>query len=126
MKYSRQREIIHRTVVRNSIHPTADTVYSIVRSQEPNISLGTVYRNLNLLSEQGFLRKINIPNASDRFDGRLDEHHHILCEECRQLFDIELGDLSVLDEQIKKQSDFTVTGYQVLLTGICPGCKPKH
>ncbi len=126
MKYSRQREIILHTVVHNPIHPTADTVYSMVRVQEPNISLGTVYRNLNLLSEQGLLRKINVPNASDCFDGRLDEHHHILCEKCGQLFDIELGDLSMIDEQIKKDSDFTITGYQVLLTGICPGCKTKH
>ena len=57
MKYSRQRELILETVMENPVHPTADTVYAMVREQEPNISLGTVYRNLNLLAEQGIDRK---------------------------------------------------------------------
>ena len=60
MKYSRQRELILETVMENPVHPTADTVYAMVREQEPNISLGTVYRNLNLLAEQGILRRIPI------------------------------------------------------------------
>ncbi len=64
MKYSRQRELILETVMENPVHPTADTVYAMVREQEPNISLGTVYRNLNLLAEQGILRRIPMPAAA--------------------------------------------------------------
>lgn len=126
MKYSRQRELIHHTVLQNAIHPTADMVYTMVRAIEPNISLGTVYRNLNLLSDQGLLKKISVPNASDHFDGRVDDHNHILCEKCGQVFDIDLGDMSILDEKINKESDFVITGYEVLLTGICPECQAKE
>ncbi len=73
MNYSKQRELILKTVIENPIHPTADTVYEQVRRENPKISLGTVYRNLNFLSEMGILRKISMPVGSDRFDGRLDE-----------------------------------------------------
>ncbi|MEM1484741.1 transcriptional repressor [Oscillospiraceae bacterium PP1C4] len=122
MNYSRQRELIYQTVMQNAIHPNADTVYALVRAQDPNISLGTVYRNLNLLCEQGQLRKISVPNTSDCFDGRCDEHHHLICTRCGKVFDISLGDLFVLDEQIKNSSEFTVTGYQLLIEGICKSC----
>lgn len=126
MKYSRQRELIYQTVVRNPIHPTADAVYAIVRTQEPNISLGTVYRNLNQLSQQGLLRKICIPNASDRFDAHCEEHHHMICTHCGRLFDISLDPLEGLNEQIQKISEFTITGYQILFEGICEECEVKH
>lgn len=126
MKYSRQRELIRDTVLQNLIHPTADTVYSLVREQEPNISLGTVYRNLSLLSEQGTIRKISIPNASDRFDGRLDVHHHMICSKCGQVTDVELENISALDAQIRGITEFTVTGYQVILEGFCPSCTVIH
>ena len=78
MKYSRQRELIYKTVMENPIHPSADTVYALVRKEQPTISLGTVYRNLNLLVREGMLQKISFPNVSDHFDGRLEEHCHIL------------------------------------------------
>lgn len=126
MKYSRQRELILETVRKNAIHPTADMVYTLVRAKEPNISLGTVYRNLNLLSEQGLLKKISVPNASDHFDGRADEHTHILCEQCGQVFDIDVGGFSMLDQIMKNESDFVITGYEVLLKGICPECQAKE
>lgn len=127
MKYSKQRELIYKAVVENAVHPTADMVYSIVRQQHPNISLGTVYRNLNLLCEQGKLYKICLPNASDRFDARCDNHYHMTCSKCGQLFDIESQTLSGLDEQINHIPGFTVTGYQILIEGICGNClEDKH
>ena len=122
MKYSRQRELICQTVLQNPCHPTADAVYAMVREQEPSISLGTVYRNLNLLAEQGALKKISLPNAPDRFDGRTDPHQHLLCQRCGGLYDIDIGPLEQLERQIESVQDFTVTGYQVYLTGFCRDC----
>ena len=122
MKYSRQRELICRTVLQHPCHPTADMVYSMVREQEPTISLGTVYRNLNLLAEQGALKKISLPNASDRFDGRTDAHQHLLCKGCGKLFDVDIGPLETLEDQLYRVRDFTVTGYEVYLTGLCRDC----
>lgn len=126
MKYSRQRELILETVMENPVHPTADTVYAMVREQEPNISLGTVYRNLNLLAEQGILRRIPVPAASDRFDGRTDPHHHMRCSGCGNLFDLPITELPGLEEQMKNLQGFSITGYQILFEGLCPTCAGKH
>ena len=126
MKYSRQRELIRQAVMEHPVHPTADAVYAMVREREPNISLGTVYRNLNQLAQQGELLKICLPGASDRFDARTDAHHHLLCDRCGRLYDIEPGDLGGLEARIRGITDLTVTGYQVYITGICQNCAEKH
>lgn len=126
MKYSRQRELILNTVVQNPIHPTADEVYSMVRQSEPNISLGTIYRNLNLLSDQGYLQKISMPETSDHFDGRTDSHHHLLCEKCGKLSDIGIGSVEELEQGLKQLTDVQVTGYRIFVTGVCQNCLTIH
>ena len=78
MKFSRQREIILRHVKNFPVHPTADQVYTALKKENPNLSLGTVYRNLNQLSDAGMLKKIHIADGSDRFDGRTDPHFHMI------------------------------------------------
>ena len=125
MKYSRQRELIYQTVLETHVHPTADLVYQLVREQLPTISLGTVYRNLNLLSEQGQLRKISLPSQPDHFDGRLEDHQHILCEKCAKVFDIPLPESCDWVRLLDDHPDFTVTGCTVHLTGICPACREQ-
>lgn len=125
MKYSRQREAILNVVQSNPIHPTADTVYTLVRQSEPNISLATVYRNLNLLTEQGLLIKIQSPQEPDRFDARLDCHHHFLCTHCHQLFDLEKEYATIQIQIAQPQIGFQITGYQLFLSGICECCTHK-
>lgn len=122
MKYSKQRELIYKTVMENPVHPSADTVFAMVRKQLPNISLGTVYRNLNQLSEQGALRKISMPNVSDHFDGRVEEHCHVLCEKCSHVFDIDAPELQMLQEKLQNVGNFHVTGCHIYFTGICGEC----
>ena len=90
MNFSRQREIIYEQVRNFPVHPTAEEVYRALKNDNPNLSLGTVYRNLNQLSEAGMLLKIPIADGSDRFDGRADRHYHMICEKCgRALKDAE-------------------------------------
>ena len=125
MKYSKQREMILRTVTENPIHPTADKVYEQVRQQCPRISLGTVYRNLNYLSEMGILKKIPMPVGSDRFDGRLDEHYHMICEECGRVFDVECDPLAELGRKLMDCQGFQVHSRHLLLTGLCRECREK-
>lgn len=126
MKYSRQRELILETVCSNAIHPTADTVYEAVRQREPKISLGTVYRNLNQLSECGLLLKLPMPTGGDRFDGRLDEHLHIVCTGCGAVSDIDLNNLSTLDSEVEHQTGFTVKSKTMVFAGLCPECSYKQ
>lgn len=123
MNYSKQRELVFQTVLQNPIHPTADAVYEQVRRENPKISLGTVYRNLNFLSEMGMLRKISMPVGSDRFDGRLDEHYHAACACCGQVFDLEWEALRQLDGWMLEDQGFEVQKRHLLLTGICQGCR---
>lgn len=87
MKRSRQRECIKEYLMSRCDHPTADMVYTHVREQFPNISLGTVYRNLSLLSELGEIRKITC-NGPDRFDGKTKPHFHFTCKRCGLVEDL--------------------------------------
>ena len=123
MNYSRQRELIKREVKKDKVHPTADMVYASLKESNPTLSLGTVYRNLNLLSELGEIRKIPMPNSRDRFDGDVSEHSHVICKECGRVFDVSLDRLKDLDEEIERQSGFEVTSHELIVTGLCPECK---
>jgi len=124
MNYSRQRELIHRIVLENPIHPTADEVYALARAQETNISLGTVYRNLNLLVQTGVIRKIGLSGMPDRFDGRTDAHSHLLCEKCGRIYDVDLPSFGALEEELRSLPGITVNGVLLTLTGICQACQP--
>lgn len=125
MNYSKQRELVLQTVLENPVHPTAATVYRMVRRQNPKISLGTVYRNLNFLAEMGMLKKIPMPVGSDRFDGRLDEHYHMTCTRCGRVFDLECEALRELDRQILSCQGFEVQDRHLLLTGLCRECREE-
>lgn len=126
MKYSKQREMIYQTVQENPIHPTADVVYQMVREKIPTVSLGTVYRNLNMLTEQGRLCKISLPNQSDHFDGRIDQHQHILCEKCGKVFDIDIPQTADLLSLVGANQSFLITGCTLHLTGVCSDCAQTH
>lgn len=91
LKYSRQREAITHYLVKSIEHPTADMVYNHVKDEFPNISLGTVYRNLNLLTEMGNAIKINMPDGRDRFDGNITPHNHFVCKCCGTVLDIHIN-----------------------------------
>lgn len=126
MKYSKQRELVLNAVLDNRIHPTADFIYSLLREGHPNISLGTVYRNLNVLAEHGLIHRIPISGGCDRFDGRLDEHYHMICEHCGEVFDVELDGLRHLDREIENRTGFTVKGHELIISGVCTACKEKE
>ena len=127
MNYSRQRELIHRIVLENPIHPTADEVYALARAQETNISLGTVYRNLNLLTDIGEAIKIPTPDGGDRFDGNVIPHNHFLCTSCGRLLDLELDMKSI--EEVNRLAgenfDGIITSSSTLFYGECSDCIRK-
>ncbi len=123
-RQTRQRQLILETLRGLRTHPTADEVYQLVRQQMPNVSLGTVYRNLERLSADGLVRKIHGEGGSRRFDGDLSPHHHARCRRCGQLVDLpaqlnlpELGELPGLE-------GFQVLGFRLEVLGLCPRCRP--
>ena len=124
MKYSRQRELILETVQRSDDHPTADTIYTRMRAQDPKVSLGTVYRNLNLLCENGQLLKVPIPGASDRFDHTLCWHSHMYCTVCGGVVDADVDEKQVM--KLVKNQKGAVQDCAVVLFGVCEECLKKQ
>jgi len=122
MNFSKQREIIYQHIIAHPTHPTAEEIYHALKGENPNLSLGTVYRNLNQLSEAGILLKIPIADGSDRFDGRTDKHYHMICENCRRVFDIELDCLESIPAAVKSREGHAITGVTVNLKGVCSEC----
>ena len=89
-KRSKQRDAIIAFLLTRKDHPTADTIYMNIKKEFPNISLGTVYRNLALLSERGDILKLSYDNGADRYDASVEPHYHFICQECGEVADIEM------------------------------------
>lgn len=125
MRYSKQRELILNTVLHNRIHPTAENVYKLLKNDYPELSLGTVYRNLNFLAENNMLKKINVPDGSDRFDGTLARHQHLICRKCGKVTDISVDELLAIQSNILKNTGFEIDIDTLAFEGICKECAEK-
>lgn len=127
LKYSRQRESIMKYLLATKEHPTADMVYLHMKKEFPNISLGTVYRNLNVLTDIGEATKIPAPDGGDRFDGTVMPHNHFFCTNCRKVLDLDL-DMSNI-EQINKAAsqnfDGMIESSTIIFLGKCSDCIQK-
>jgi Fur family ferric uptake transcriptional regulator len=122
---TRQRMVILEELRNVDTHPSADEVYAMVRKRLPRVSLGTIYRNLEILSKSGEIRRIDSGGNLKRFDGKADDHYHIRCLRCDRLVDafIELG--LDIDKQLKGATDFLVSGHRLEFVGLCPHCRPQ-
>jgi Fur family ferric uptake transcriptional regulator len=122
IRMTESRKAILSALSRTTAHPTADEVYSLVRAELPKVSLGTVYRNLDLLAKQGLIRALAIAGEQRRYDGMLDDHHHIRCEVCGRIDDVEFGNTERLDELLVDDRGYEVHGYTLCFTGVCREC----
>ena len=122
--YSRQREAILNVLRSTDTHPTANRVYELVRQEIPNISLGTVYRNLAALSEAGEILSINVGDGFEHFDGDVSEHLHLHCKQCGKIYDLHLEN-SILSDSAYK-NDFLLESSLLIGYGICKNCKIKN
>ena len=125
LKYSRQRESIKNYLSSTTAHPTADIVYLNVKEEYPSISLGTVYRNLNLLADIGDAIKIVTPYGGDRFDGRTYPHNHFLCTSCGKLIDLEMDNIDHINNIAGKKFDGLIESHTTLFYGKCSSCMTK-
>ena len=122
MKKSRQREAILQCVLSHHDHPTADAIYMEVREDFPNISLGTVYRNLSLLTRLGKIKKIACEDRTDRFDGLSHPHSHFICDSCGRLLDIPYYPDSALFGYVNEDFDGRITKCRLIFHGQCRDC----
>ena len=119
-----QRKILVEELRKLHTHPTADELYQAVRRRLPHISLGTVYRNLEILSRTGIIRKIEPGGAQRRFDGDLGIHQHIRCTECGRIDDLPAGTaVTNCDQDLVEQTGYEVVECRVEFIGICPECR---
>jgi len=121
-RMTRQRRIILETVKDLKTHPTADEVFGLVRKKLPRISLGTVYRNLELLTEQGIIRKLDTAGQQKRFDGDISPHYHVKCVKCGKIDDLYF-ELPKPSSEWAAETSFQILEYNVELLGICPQCQ---
>ena len=127
LKYSRQRECIKEYLMHTTEHPTADTVYEHVKEEFPRISLGTVYRNLNLLADMGEALKITTLDGGDRFDGCTKPHYHFTCTSCGAVIDLDMAPIDEkLNEIASENFPGEITQNVVYFKGICKNCLKKH
>jgi Fur family transcriptional regulator, ferric uptake regulator len=119
---TRQRRLVLRAVQARSDHPTAEQIYADVRVTDPKISHGTVYRNLNCLSEDGAICHVRVPGA-DRYDLRTDLHYHMFCVKCKKVIDAPYSYKEYLDEETMQQSGFEIIRHRLIFEGICPECR---
>lgn len=119
LRFSRQRERIYEAVRTSMEHPSAQMVYDALRPEMPRLSLGTVYRNLHQMAQEGRLRELEGPVA--RFDAVLPSHTHIRCVRCGQVADLELPYDPALDREAAGDG-WVITGHELVFNGICPAC----
>lgn len=126
MKYSKQRELILETLKSAETHLTAEEIHILVRKTLPSVSLGTVYRNLNLLVERGLIRSLTTSGSTSiRYDGRTEEHCHLICTSCGKITDIDLDIFTPFDVFIYDRTGFSVDDHDFVLKGICADCSNR-
>lgn len=122
MRSTRQRIIIMEVLQGTTIHPTADWIYDRVRKKCPNVSLGTIYRNLNLLKEKGLIKELKFGKNTARYDGNFETHHHIFCLACGKLEDVQCNVHPDLTKSVEKTNGYKIVSHQLEFNGICPEC----
>jgi Fe2+ or Zn2+ uptake regulation protein len=103
-------------------HPSADWIYDQLKREFPNLSMGTVYRNLNILMDQGLVRKLEFGSTFDRFDARTEHHYHFICEQCGKIVDLDITVDAGLEEQARKATGYLIRWHRIEFFGLCDEC----
>ncbi|MGM0444945.1 MAG: Fur family transcriptional regulator [Bacillota bacterium] len=123
-RMTKQRKTILNVLKNTTSHPTADWIYEQVKKEIPNVSLGTIYRNLNLLSEMGKITVINYANDQSHYDGNTEGHYHFRCNQCQKVYDlhVELFEKEI-NNIVEKNTDYKVSEHRLEFYGVCPDCQ---
>ena len=123
LRMTHQREIILKELSRCGMHPNADDLYERVRKKLPRISLATVYRNLEILSAAGLIKKLEISGRKKRFDWDPADHNHISCTRCHQVDNIVTTEAQIDAIRSIQRKGYNVSGFRVEFFGLCPICQ---
>jgi Fur family ferric uptake transcriptional regulator len=123
LRMTKQREAILQALRSLETHPTAQDVHDQVRLRVPHVSLGTVYRNLEILSAHGLIGKLELACHQRRYDGQLGMHYHVCCIRCGRVDDAPISPVAHLEGAVARVSGYEVLGHRLEFNGICPRCK---
>jgi len=123
MRMTEQRALILRILRSTKSHPTADWIYQEARKSMPNISLGTVYRNLRVLSEAGEIMELDFGSGYSRYDGNPDNHYHFECRKCGKMYDVDLDLVNHLDNLVAEALGAVIEEHRLEFYGICRECR---
>ena len=121
-----QRKVILEELRKVNTHPSADELYVMVRRRLPRISLGTIYRNLEILTANGQIQKLEQGSSLKRFDGNAENHYHIRCIRCDRVVDAPVAFDPALDRDLKSMTDFDIIGHRLEFIDICPACRKQR
>jgi Fur family transcriptional regulator, peroxide stress response regulator len=127
-RVTRQKEAILRAAQSSGNHPTADMIYAAVRRELPRVSLGTVYRNLQRLVDEGRMSLAPVQDdngRSARFDPETRPHDHFVCERCKRIYDMARGAGEAVNLDAIERRGFRVTAHTLAVYGLCPKCAPR-
>ncbi len=122
LRMTRQRKVIMEELLRINNHPSADELYERVRQLIPRVSLGTVYRNLDVLSELGEIQRLELSGSLKRFDGNPRKHYHIRCMNCDRIDDAPLAFQKNIEDKLNGETDYKIMGHRLEFVGLCPAC----
>ncbi len=126
LRMTHQRELILAELRKCRTHPTADILYGRIKKKLPRISLATVYRNLEILSEAGMIRKLEISGRQKRFDWDLKQHDHIFCIQCQRVDNIELEKKQPVLLPEENTRGYQIAGCRIEFFGVCPKCQQRN
>ena len=118
-----QKKATLRAVKETSSHPTAGDIYGLVRKEIPNISLGTVYRNLKFLKQEGKILELDLAGTISRFDGNTQNHYHFRCEQCGHIFDVDDPLDRENDDRVAQKTGFKISYHRLEFCGLCKDCQ---
>lgn len=122
---TRQRQVVLEELQKLTSHPTATMLYEIVRRRMPKISLGTVYRNLELLARRGLIQKLDFAGGEARFDGTVAPHDHLRCVRCGRVDDVSASEVDLSVAQTNDWGGYQILGHRLEFVGICPRCSDQ-
>lgn len=122
LRYSRQREVILTYLRSTKEHPTAETVHTKLKEENPKLSLGTVYRNLNLLADSGVIQRLSCGDGTDHFDATVEPHYHFICKNCGKVIDLDMPLINTFNQNAFKNTVGEVHSHQLYFYGLCKKC----
>ena len=126
MNYSKQGEQIYETLLNNVVHPSAEYIYDILRQANSNISLATVYRNLNKMAQIGRIKKINGLEDRAHFDHNTFEHYHFICRKCGRIYDIPCDIAPDIIKKAQEETGFKIESHDIVFNGIFRECSENE